>query len=711
MKFRILGLLLIVLVLSSFIQDAYALTTGQLSPTTAISTGSTINQFAGRNNAFTSNNNYARGANNDDQAYGGFGISIPTYATINGITVNLEGQRFQCASADNPRFRVQLSTPSLIGNPTGLGSFTSTTQTTTNYGSSDSTITLGGVSDMWGLSYTSTQLTNFWVLVTALCNTGGNNLRLDHLTVEITYTLTVPNAPVLSTTGHTSSTISLSWTTPTNGGSAITSYTLERSINNFVSVDQSFSIPFGTNTKVDSGLSPNTSYQYRVKATNVIGDSPYSNILPVTTDSTIPDTPILSEISHTSLSVATSWTTPFNGGTPITSYTLERSTDNFGSIDQSYVLLFGTNTYNNTGLSANTLYQFRVKATNPVGDSPYSNIVSVTTDPTPPPIDVTPPVLTILGFNPLNHTINTPYIDAGATANDDFDGDITTSIITTNNVNASALGTYTVDYFVEDLAGNNSTASRTVYVVSSPPISPPISNSTTPTPHSNQCRDCVPPTLGIDVNNKARVSGGFTYNGKTVDVTSFRTPFPQIGTNVGDNNTLTLKIYEDSGVNNIKHIAIGFGLEKNRGFSESKAYIEFNRDWKGNTSTKITGNIQNVTYSSNIVQCGIVRANCLEFTVYHTFTKDVSGIVGTLVWDDKRNSWSNYFNHGIIIKDNKIIIQEPEPEKVDEDKLKGVTSFGYFERKSFAFENYKQYQADEAKKLFNSLYGRINNWD
>src|SRR3972149_3011085 len=105
MKSKVLVSILIVLVLSSFMQNIYSDSTGALSPTTANSLVSSINDFTNRNNAFT---------------------------------INLEGDRDECPTASNPRFRVQLSDPTLVGDPTGLGSFTSTTQTTTNLVAGDS---------------------------------------------------------------------------------------------------------------------------------------------------------------------------------------------------------------------------------------------------------------------------------------------------------------------------------------------------------------------------------------------------------------------------------------------------------------------------------------------------------------------------------------------------------------------------------------------
>ena len=44
--------------------------------------------------------------------------------------------------------------------------------------------------------------------------------------------------------------------------------------------------------------------------------------------------------------------------------------------------------------------------------------------------------------------------DLGATASDNYDGDITADIVTVNNVDTSVIGSYTVTYNVSDDAGN-----------------------------------------------------------------------------------------------------------------------------------------------------------------------------------------------------------------------------------------------------------------
>ena len=68
--------------------------------------------------------------------------------------------------------------------------------------------------------------------------------------------------------------------------------------------------------------------------------------------------------------------------------------------------------------------------------------------------DVTKPVITLIGDPTIDLVIGSTYIDAGATAVDNVDGDITGSIVVNNAVDMSVPGTYTVSYTVSDAAGN-----------------------------------------------------------------------------------------------------------------------------------------------------------------------------------------------------------------------------------------------------------------
>jgi hypothetical protein len=79
--------------------------------------------------------------------------------------------------------------------------------------------------------------------------------------------------------------------------------------------------------------------------------------------------------------------------------------------------------------------------------------------------DTTAPLIGIIGSNPASVPLHGTYADAGATALDNFDGDVTGLIITTNLVDTSAVGAYTVTYDVTDTHGNHAARSRAVNVI------------------------------------------------------------------------------------------------------------------------------------------------------------------------------------------------------------------------------------------------------
>lgn len=59
--------------------------------------------------------------------------------------------------------------------------------------------------------------------------------------------------------------------------------------------------------------------------------------------------------------------------------------------------------------------------------------------------DITPPVNTLTGEASLTMELGDAYIDAGATALDDTDGDLTASIsVDTTDVNTDVAGSYNV---------------------------------------------------------------------------------------------------------------------------------------------------------------------------------------------------------------------------------------------------------------------------
>lgn len=79
--------------------------------------------------------------------------------------------------------------------------------------------------------------------------------------------------------------------------------------------------------------------------------------------------------------------------------------------------------------------------------------------------DTTPPVITLLGDNPMTIDQGTKLFLPGATAFDNFDGDLTHAIIVSGFVDTSIAGDYKLTYSVSDAAGNEAVALRPVFVV------------------------------------------------------------------------------------------------------------------------------------------------------------------------------------------------------------------------------------------------------
>jgi hypothetical protein len=168
------------------------------------------------------------------------------------------------------------------------------------------------------------------------------------------------------------------------------------------------------------------------------------------------------------------------------------------------------------------------------------------------------------------------------------------------------------------------------------------------------CIDCTPPTLGIDSNLNRIVKNGFSYNGNPVDVNLYYTPYPLIQTSIGKENKAILKVFEDTGAQNIEHIGLGFGLGMGESFSDSKATINLDRtmDGKEIVSTYDPDNVfDKVRVQSEIGSCdGSLQSQCMIFTIYHTFRSPLKfDMVATYVWDFTKNRWQNYYNHGIHI--------------------------------------------------------------
>jgi fibronectin type 3 domain-containing protein len=183
---------------------------------------------------------------------------------------------------------------------------------------------------------------------------------------------TVPGAPIGLGFTPGNGQISLNWTAPSNGGSAITGYKVYRSLAGSASYTLIAS-PTGPSYS-DVGVANGATYLYEVSAVNAAGEGLLS--APVSsTPFTVAGVPIgLTAIAGNASNVL-SWTAPTaSGGSVVTSYKVYSSATQTGTYS-----LVGSpvgSTYTDSGLINGQTYWYEVSAVNLGGEGPKSAPIS-----------------------------------------------------------------------------------------------------------------------------------------------------------------------------------------------------------------------------------------------------------------------------------------------------------------------------------------------
>ena len=194
---------------------------------------------------------------------------------------------------------------------------------------------------------------------------------------------TVPSVPLSLTTTSASQSVALAWALPaSDGGSAITDYKIEYKLSNVTAWTVFAHAASTTRTANISGLTNGTQYSFRVSAVNAVGTGTATTAVLAT-----PVAPIIltAPTSPRALAVYASfngatlyWATPSSdGGSPITGYRTEYSTDNGTTWIPSDVAV-ATRSKSYTNLVGGVLHKFRVFAINAVGTSVASSSVEGT---------------------------------------------------------------------------------------------------------------------------------------------------------------------------------------------------------------------------------------------------------------------------------------------------------------------------------------------
>ena len=146
--------------------------------------------------------------------------------------------------------------------------------------------------------------------------------------------------------------------------------------------------------------------------------------------------------------------------------------------------------------------------------------------------DISGPNLVLKGDNPYTMEIGSTYKEPGYESIDDEDGDITSSVTTSSDLNTKKLGTYEIEYISIDKAGNKSRVVRIVKVVDT--TSPTITGVTgNPTSWTTSATLVVNATDNVGIKEYSFDNGTTWQTGNSKKFTS--------------NGTINIKVKDTSG--------------------------------------------------------------------------------------------------------------------------------------------------------------------
>ncbi len=215
-------------------------------------------------------------------------------------------------------------------------------------------------------------------------NPGGNSAAItgNRLTLPAAATNLLATVPTTGNPRRGRTEIDLTWT---DNSFAPTQFRVERSPDGMSGWTQIGTAQAGVNAYTDTGLTENTQYCYRVIGTNGSGNGDVSNTQCATTLKVPPTGPeglTATVISSSQINLA--WTDTANNEE---GFRIERKigiNGTFAPLAGATSLPVNSNSYQDTGLTENTTYTYRVYAFNNGGDSAPSREAGGTTLQTPP---------------------------------------------------------------------------------------------------------------------------------------------------------------------------------------------------------------------------------------------------------------------------------------------------------------------------------------
>ncbi|GJM37147.1 MAG: hypothetical protein DHS20C19_05140 [Acidimicrobiales bacterium] len=242
-----------------------------------------------------------------------------------------------------------------------------------------------------------------------------------------------PTAPAsLTGAADSQSAITIDWGTATDN-TAVASYTVSRDDTPIATV------PADQLTFPDTGLTAETPYDYTVTATDAAANTgPAAGPLTITTDAPDTEAPSapssLTGAADSQSAITIDWGAATDN-TTVASYAIARNGTTVATVPASQL------TFTDTGLTADTPYDYTVHATDTAGnDGPTAGPLTITTDAAPPDVLVaynfedTGPTIVDHSGNNLDATLNAPALLGSP-------GQFGYALETTGSTGAADLGT------------------------------------------------------------------------------------------------------------------------------------------------------------------------------------------------------------------------------------------------------------------------------
>ncbi len=483
---------------TSNVSSTITLTTAPAPPDVSSPTSVTNNSFSANWSASTAATNYELYVASD----AGFGTIVYQNLSLGNVTTAVVNTGL---SANTPYY-YRLKAKNTNGTSTVSSTISFTTAPAPPAVSAATSVTNNSFSANWSASTAATDYelyvasdAGFTAIVyqnlsvgnvtTAVVNTGlsANTTYYYRLkakntngasNVSSTITMTTAPAPpaVSAATAVTNNSFSSNWSAST----AATNYELyvASDIGFSTIVYQNLSVGNVTTAVVNTGLSANTTYYYRLKAKNTNGTSNVSLTIAMTTAP--PPPAVLAATAATNNSFSANW----SASTAATDYELYVASDiGFSSIVYQNLSVGNVTTaVVNTGLSANTTYYYRLKAKNTNGTSNVSSTITMNTAPAPPAVSAATAV-TNNSFN-ANWSLSTAATDYELYVASDIGfstivyQNLSVGNVTTAVVNTGLSGNTTYYYRLKAKNANGASNVSSTITMTTAPASPAVSAAT-----------------------------------------------------------------------------------------------------------------------------------------------------------------------------------------------------------------------------------------